>query len=126
MNESAVKFFGIKNPINSAARFRNGPRGKIIGVVKNFNYTSLHNRIEPLVFYLSPSNSENMFIKIRGNNILNTIQKIKENWNKLLLNYPIDYSFLDEKINRIYKSDDVFAVLTNYFSGLAIINIVQH
>lgn len=121
LNESALKFFSIKNPINSAARFRNGSQGKIIGIVKDFNYTSLHNRIEPLVFYLSPSNSENMFIKIRGNNILNTIRQIKEHWNKLLPNYPVDYSFLDEKINRIYKSDEFFAVLTNYFSGLAII-----
>ena len=36
-------------------------------------------------------------------------------------NYPVDYSFLDEKINRIYNSDEIFALLTNYFSGLAII-----
>ena len=121
LNESAVKFFGIKDPINLEAGFGNDSRGKIIGVVKDFNYTSLHNKIEPLVFYLSPSNSENMFIKIRGNNTLNTIQKIKENWNRLLPNYPVDYSFLDEKINRKYKSDEVFAVLTNYFSGLAIL-----
>ena len=121
LNESAVKFIGIKEPLNLEARFGNGPQGKIIGVVKDFNYTSLHNKIDPLVFYLSPSNSENMFIKIRGENTLNTTEKIKESWNKLLPNYPIDYSFLDEKINRIYKSDETFALLTNYFSALAII-----
>ncbi|MEJ2614219.1 MAG: ABC transporter permease [Ignavibacteriaceae bacterium] len=121
LNESAVRFFGIKEPLNLEARFGNGPQGKIIGVVKDFNYTSLHNKIEPLVFYLSLSNSENMFLKIRGNNTLNIIQMIKEKWNQLLPNYPLKYSFLDERIDRIYKSDEIFAALTNYFSCLAII-----
>ncbi len=54
LNESAVKFLGLKDPLDIKARFGDGPQGRIIGIVKDFNYTSLHNKIEPLVFYISP------------------------------------------------------------------------
>ncbi len=62
-----------------------------------------------------------MFIKIKGDNILSAVQKIKESWKNLMPNYPLDYSFLDARINRIYKSDTIFAQLTNYFSSIAIL-----
>ena len=121
LNESAVKLFGLDKPLNSKIKFGNDPQGKVIGVVKDFNYTSLHNKIEPLVFYFSPDNSENMFIKIAGRDLLSTIQIIKKRWNDLLPNYPIEYSFLDKKIEQIYRSDEKNASLINYFSGLAIL-----
>ena len=121
LNQSAVKQFGLKNPVGKQIRLGRGPLRTVIGVVEDFNYTSLHNKIEPLVFYISTDNAENMFLKLQAGNIQSAITKIDESWKKVLPDYPLDYSFLDERINNIYKSDMNFASLVNLFSALAVI-----
>ena len=121
LNQSAVKQFGLKNPAGKQIRLGRGPLRTVIGVVEDFNYTSLHNKIEPLVFYISTDNAENMFLKLQAGNIQSAITKIDESWKKVLPDYPLDYSFLDERINNIYKSDMNFASLVNLFSALAVI-----
>lgn len=121
LNESAVEQFGLKNPIGKQIRLGNGPLRTIIGIVEDFNYTSLHDKIAPLVFYISIDNAENMFVKLQAGNIQSALKKIDKVWKNILPDYPLDYSFLDERIDNIYKSDTNFASLVNLFSALAVI-----
>ncbi len=120
LNESAVKLFNLKKAVGSLIGFVGEKQGRVIGVVKDFNYTSLHNNIAPLVFFMSPSEYGNMFIRIKGNNISDTIQKIKGVWDQIVPGYPLEYLLYDQKIDRIYKADQSFASITYYFSSLAI------
>ena len=120
LNESAAKLFGLKETVGTQIGFAGREQGPVIGVVKDFNYTSLHNKIAPLVFFIATYESGNMFVRVKGNNISSTIQKIKSTWDQIVPGYPLDYSFFDQKIDRIYKSDQKFASLTYYFSSLAI------
>ncbi len=120
LNESAAKTLNLGKTVNTQIRFAGSQKGNVIGIVKDFNYTSLHNKIAPLVFFMSPSENENMFIRINGGNIPETISEIKSTWDRIVPGFPLDYSFFDQKLDRIYKSDQRFATIIYYFSALVI------
>lgn len=120
INEAAAEQFGFKDAVGKQIRLGGGELSTIVGVVEDFHYVSLHDKIDPLVFYISPDNAENMFVKLRPVDIPVTMNKIETIWDKLLPEFPIEYSFLDDRIDGIYKSDMNFASLVNLFSALAV------
>ena len=120
LNETAAKQFGLENAVGKQIRLGDRQLSTVIGIVEDFHYISLHNKIDPLVFYVSPDNAENMFVKLHAGDIPTMINKIEKSWSEILPEYPMEFSFLDEKINSIYKTDINFASLVNLFSGLAV------
>lgn len=120
LNETAAKMLNLKNNNNTLIGFAGGHKGNVLGVVKDFNYTSLHNKIAPLVFFMSPTENENMFMRIKSGDISETITKIKNTWDRVVPGYPLDYSFFNQKLDRIYTSDQRFATIIYYFSSLVI------
>lgn len=121
LNVAAVRMLNLENRAIPQIWFAGREKGNVIGIVKDFNYTSLHNDIAPLVFFMSPSESENMFVRIKSGNIPLTINEIKNVWDQIVPGYPIDYSFFNQKIDKIYKSDQKFASIIYYFSALVIL-----
>ncbi len=71
---------------------------KIIGVVNNYNYRPLYYQIEPVVFYIHPSEYRFIEIKISSHNISGTIDQLKQRWEQTVPNYPFDFSFLDKSL----------------------------
>jgi len=120
LNEAAAKQFGLKNAVGKQIRLGGGQLSTIIGIVEDFHYTSLHNKIDPLVFYVSTYNAENMFVKLHAGDIPIIINKIEKSWNEILPQFPMEFSFLDDRINNVYKTDVNFASLVNLFSALAV------
>jgi putative ABC transport system permease protein len=120
INEAALKLTGFENPIGkmfSMWRYK----GELIGVVKDFHGTSLHNDIRPIVFCLyknMPYN--NLFIKVKSTNIPETIESIKNTVTKFAPNFIFTYSFLDEEFNRQYQNEARLGNIFNYFTFLAI------
>ncbi len=122
INEAAAKLWGYKNPQDIIGKqFRQwGKEGTVIGVVKDFNYLSLHRKIEPLALRLEPSSSRYLTLQIGRANQSETIERIGKLWTELVPHRPFLYSFLDESFNRQYEADFNFRRLFSAFSGFAL------
>ncbi|MCD4795582.1 MAG: ABC transporter permease, partial [Candidatus Cloacimonetes bacterium] len=94
---------------------------EIIGVVKDFHFESLHEEVSPLLFMHWPFLFQEVSIKINPSNVPETIKEIKNVWEKFYPAHPFDYSFLDEKIDKIYKAEEKSFRVISTFSVLAII-----
>lgn len=98
-------------------------RGEVIGVVQNFNYESLKNKIEPLSIMVRKSKNIGhvLYIKIRGSNKNRTIDYIKNTWNQFSPNYSFDYFFLDQKLEKMYQSEKRLSLIFILFSVISVL-----
>ena len=127
LNETAVKSFGMKNPVgkNLTALRGNGnstPPIPIIGVMKDFNVESLHQTIRPLAVYLFGKNGFGKFtsVRIAPSNYQATIDFLRNTWKKYAGNQAFNYNFLDQNLDRLYNADIRASKLAITFTILAI------
>jgi putative ABC transport system permease protein len=122
VNESAARSFGYANPSDIIGKsFEQwGREGKIVGVVKDFNYLSLHQQVAPLTLRYSQF-GKYLSIKIKSANMQQAITKIERKWSEIAPHRPFLYSFLDESFNTQYEADFKFKNLFTIFSFLAIL-----
>ncbi|MCP4728217.1 MAG: FtsX-like permease family protein [bacterium] len=119
LNEAAVRAMELEEPIGK--RFYIGRRmGLIIGVVKDFHYKSLHSAIEPFIFLMSPVERHLISLRISSENIDRTLDHIESVWNVFAADFPFEYQFLDDEIDKKYRSEKQAGLLFKYFTGLAI------
>ena len=119
INEKAAEIMGFKNPIGEILTTSQGLKLKIIGVVKDFHFQSLHTKIEPLMMHLD--NGFFCFVRIKSGNITSTVESIKKTFKSYNLAYPLDFKFLDEDYNKLYQTEERMGKIFGYFSFLAII-----
>jgi len=119
INEAAVREFGVENPFELNIRIPGG-KAKVVGIVKDFNYKSLHNRIEPLTIIYLPRQGQYVNLKITGNNLSETLGKISTVWDELAPGFPFSYHFLDQSFEKLYKKDVQMAKAVSLFSLIAI------
>jgi hypothetical protein len=119
LNEAAVKMMGIEDPVGKSIGWEEGTR-QIIGVVKDFHYGSLHNKIEPLILRFEATGN-NVLVKIKAGMEKSTLERLEKYQREFLPQYPFEFTFLDEKYQAMYESESRVAALSNYFAGLAII-----
>jgi len=120
VNEEGAKRMGFENPIGKLFSIWQN-EGQIIGVVKNFHMTSLHNEIQPVV--ITPSGNwapSILFIKVRPENIQATIKDLEKSWKKFAPNFPFEFQFLDESFEAQYRTDQRTGSLFKTFAFLAI------
>ena len=120
LNETAIKQAGIKDPIGKRFK-RSGTEGKIIGVVKDFNITTIHEPIIPLILFSSPKNNNFVHVRTSGQSPSATIAAAEKLWKQYAPEYPFEYTFLDEDYNRDYKAEQQTGQLFNFFAGIAIL-----
>lgn len=98
-------------------------KGEVIGVVQNFNYESLKNKIEPLSIMVRKSKNIGrvLYIKIRGGDKNRTIDYIKNTWNQFSPNYSFDYFFLDQKLEKMYQSEKRLSLIFILFSVISVL-----
>lgn len=110
LNETAVKLLGLRTDnavgrqINTAAK---GSPVTITGVMKDYNFSSMQNKIGPIGFtHISMSPGfHSLIVKLSGNNIAATIYDIKAKWKSFNPNAPFDFTFMDEKFQAMYRSE---------------------
>jgi putative ABC transport system permease protein len=119
LNETAVKTFKLDTVIGTEI-YLFDTVGVVVGVVKDFNFKSLHADVEPLSILCLPEWSRIVNIRISSANMSQSIQHIQEVWNELSPEFPFEYAFFDEGLRKSYKSDSQFAKIFWYFSLLAI------
>jgi putative ABC transport system permease protein len=121
VNEAAVRTFGWKNPLGMSIENGLGYAGEIIGVAKDFNFTSLHSPIEPLVILLAQQTPANLMLKVRPENIASTISFVEERWKKFSTRYPMEYYFLDDHFNKQYRAEERLQTVFIYFAGVTVV-----
>lgn len=116
LNESAVKELGLNDdPIGVEIN-----RGlKVIGVVSDFHFKGVQNKIEPLVIRYQKEGFQ-LALKLSGN-INNFIEQAEASWKKFSPDEPFQYSFVDENFARLLKKERTFSKIIAFFSILAII-----
>jgi putative ABC transport system permease protein len=125
INETAVRQLGWKTAENAVGKdlVYGNTRGKVIGVVKDFHFESLHQPIIPMLFFLPGPNSgyyNTISIKVDGHNVQSAVNTIADTWHRYLPNVPFDYTFLDQKFQKLYDSEQQESQLFTIFSCLAI------
>ena len=123
INESAAKLYGYHDPkeIIGKSFSQWGREGKIIGVVKDFNFRSLHQKIEPLTLRRAPFFMfYRLTLRVHTDNLAATLLDFEKLWAKVSPQQPFLYSFLDDTIAAQYQSDYRFSQLFTIFAGLAI------
>lgn len=122
INETAAKAYGWKTEEEGIDKdFSYGNvKGKLVGVVKDFYFESLHQSIIPIVFFANSNYYNNLSIKISGNQINQGLEHIEKVWRDFLPNRPFSYQFLSENYQRLYEEEQKQSQLFTLFSGLAI------
>lgn len=122
INEAAVKLLGWSgSPINKKIRFFHGKEdGHVVGVVKNFNFESLHNKVEPLLIMRSRSQGGTLNIRISGNDIPGTLAFLASKFEAFDPNHPFAYQFLDQEFDKQYRADQIQFQLISSLSFICI------
>lgn len=122
LNELAVKKLELGDGIGKQVEMQ-GKRGIVVGVVKDFNFASLHNEKEPLIITLDdgPFGFHFLNLKIRTNDFNKTISFIEKTWKEIEPVQPFNYRFLDETLDKQYAQDSRMAKIILIFTVLAVI-----
>jgi putative ABC transport system permease protein len=124
INEKMVRSLGFKNAQDvlgkSYSISLNEYKPEVIGVVKDFNSSSLHDEITSQVFMTNPNWFKEFIVKVKSANIPSTINSIKDVWTEFFPQYPFEYSFLDESIDKMYKSEEKYSKVIATFSVVAL------
>ena len=124
LNETAARTLGWRKNALGHTISRTDNQGskttyRIIGVVKDFHFKSMHERISPLVMVLG-HNSGTVIVKIKTKDISGLLASLKTQWNQLTADAPFTYSFLDERFNNTYISEQKIGRILGIFAGLTI------
>ncbi|MEM9141965.1 MAG: ABC transporter permease [Bacteroidota bacterium] len=119
INESAQKLMGLENPVGKI--LHQGERTQeIIGVVKDFQYGSIHKKIEPLIIRFR-NFGHTIMVQITGSSEEETLAQMERLYTKHNPGHIFDYSFLDNDYQTLYSSEEKLAKLSQYFAFLAIL-----
>ena len=119
LNQEAVKLMGMQNSVGKRFSFF-GREGRIIGVMKDFHFKSLHQPIEPLIFWINPAWDQYIFVRVQSGEMAATLQFIEELHQKFNPDYPFDFKFLDEDIDQLYRTEMRTKQVLSLFAGFAI------
>ena len=131
INEAAVKYMQLENPIGKWVEFWS-MKGTIVGVVQDFHFQSLHHAIEPLIFLHNPRDFR-PYVKTTAANAATAITATEKVFKKTYPNKVFNYKFLDESFDELYKKEtrisqvfQIFALLTLFLSCLGIFGLATY
>ncbi len=125
VNEAFLKELNITDPIGMSAghgNYHEDSLGSIIGVTGDFNFNSLHHKVNTLVVSLHPEwGYDELSIKIAPENMQQTISNIENTWKKIVTDRPFEYSFLDQHFDSLYAADEQMSKVVPIIAILAVI-----
>ncbi len=120
LNETAVKDISYKNPVGRFITV-NGRRGKITGVLKDFNFRSLHEQIQPMIMQFGENeNYGHILLRVKPGKTKEALSSVEKLCKELNPAFPFTYSFADEEYQKLYRNEEVIGKLSNVFAFLAI------
>ena len=138
INEAAAKFLATKDLLNKnfytakGAEMNGQDKFHIIGIVKNFNFSSLRDVVTPLALFLG-KDIGSISVRINSTNVPNAVAQIKNKWKTIAPSQPFDYSFMDDDFNKLYTTEQrtgnifiTFAVLAILIACLGLFGLVTY
>src|SRR6266540_1104575 len=120
LNETAVRKIGFKNAVGKTITWGNH-RGRVIGVLKDFHFNSMHEAIEPLIMRLDENwNWGTILVRIKAGKTKEAIADLQKICKELNQKFPFTYQFSDLEYAKLYTSEAVVSKLANIFAFLAI------
>ncbi len=120
LNETAVQKMGLKKPYVGQQISFHERKGTIKGVVKDFNFQSLKEKITPLIFFTFWNNSNILYVRTTGAAAQQAIALTEQEYKKYAGDVPFKYNFLDKAFEEQYKTEQRSGTLFNLFAGIAI------
>jgi putative ABC transport system permease protein len=121
LNETAVAALKIHQPVIGQRFTFKGRAGQVIGVVKDFNYKSLHDKTGPLVAFNDPNWQRFFMVRIAAGNTSQAVKAIENVWKEIVPGNPLEYNFLDDAFNEMYKEDRKVSSLIFIFAIIAVV-----
>ena len=128
LNESAVRMLGLSNPLGTVIDYPggNGAKYRVVGVMKDFNVSSLYSPIAPFALFSLSSKSYTIpssyvIVRVHKDNLSGTLQMLQSEWKMFAPSTPFEYTFLDETIETQYRSAERLGQLFLVFSVLTIL-----
>lgn len=118
VNEEVARLMGSQSVVGK--RFSWGDNRIIIGVVKNFHYKRIQTTIEPIVLYLELNDINYAVVRLKSGNITESLEHVKQIWQKTQPGFPFEYMFFDEEFARMFQSDERMMSLFGYAALFAI------
>ena len=120
LNETAVKKMGLQDPVGQTIKWGSHP-GKVIGVLKDFHFNSLHEAIEPLIMRLDENWTwGTILVRIKAGKTKNALAELQTLCRQINPKFPFTYQFSDLEYAKLYASENVVSKLANIFAFLAI------
>ncbi len=118
LNESAIKQIGWENPLGK--RMNIVDWGPVIGVIKDFHYKSLRHQIKPMALCIFPGSFQHLIVRVKPENISNSIRFMENQWEKVFPNQVFEYNFFDEDFDKLYKTEIRLGNIFNFITALAL------
>jgi putative ABC transport system permease protein len=119
LNEAAVQQMHLTEPIGQLVTGQ--VKGRVVGVIENFNYATLHSAIDPVIMYSYLPNFRFVSVKFIDGEIQSKLASLEKVWQKLYPGYPLEYLFLDDQIKKLYGAEFQLSKAYTSFSIIAII-----
>ena len=119
VNEAMANYLGWKDPVGKKLEIYEARKGTIIGMMKDFNFASLREKVQPLAIILN-DNPLYVSVKLKAGSIQSALTAIGKQWKQFDNEFPFDYFFMDEQLNKFYKSDQRLLNVLSIFASLAI------
>lgn len=122
INQATADLLELEDPVGKETLFfsNNGPR-RIIGVVEDFHFSSLHQEITPMVLIMPFIDLDNITIRVSGGNLSEKVATIEQIWNEVTQGLPLDIKFMSDQIEALYRADQQLSSQISYFSALAVL-----
>lgn len=117
INQAAVSALGWNEPLGKT--FNNGDL-KVVGIIGDFHFATLRHVVEPLVINFRPGANGYLSLKLRAGAIPAGIDHLKQVWNEIFPGNPMEFVFLDDEFDQLYRRETSFGSLTRGFTALAI------
>jgi putative ABC transport system permease protein len=140
LNETAAKRFGWENPVGSLIKSNGRWVGRVVGIVKDFSYASLHEKIDPLCLVYhhkwrgyNRAGSGFLAVRMTGNDVNATVSHLRSVWDQVYPGHDLTYSFLDEKFARLHQYEQrmgdvmaVFSCVSIFVACLGLLGLASH
>jgi putative ABC transport system permease protein len=100
--------------------FQGGRTGPLVGVVKDFNMSSLHEAIEPIMFFIYPDWYNNYVVRVQPGNFAATLEAVETTWRQFYADWPFEYQFADQGFDAQYRAEERLGQIFTVFAVLAI------
>jgi len=118
INETAVEVLGFDNPIGE--KLHVGSAYTIVGVVKDFHFQGMYEKIKPFFFEIDPEGG-NFIVKLSGENQAETLNRIEAIHSSFNPGYPFEFKFIDDNYQKLYDEERRISSLSDYFATVTIV-----